>query len=114
MAPSTMKLKVVAPPERNIDAFFDVVGGEIKNGHFKSSSSRTWPRSRMRQLWPSFPKMLRKPHQSFCLIILWDFDGDEFERGDLEAHAMDANTADHFIDQLIALDEDLEELPPPT
>jgi len=34
-----------------------------------------------------------------------DDDGDEFEHGDLEAHAMDANTADYSIHQFIAPDE---------
>lgn len=29
-------------------------------------------------------------------------DGDEFEHGDLEAHALDANTADNSIHQFIA------------
>jgi len=31
-----------------------------------------------------------------------DDDGDEFEHGDLEAHALDANTADNSIHQFIA------------
>ena len=36
-----------------------------------------------------------------------DDDGDEFEHSDFEAHAMDANTADYFMHQFIALDEAL-------
>ena len=34
-----------------------------------------------------------------------DDDGQEYEYGDLEAHAMDANTADYSIHQFIAPDE---------
>ena len=34
-----------------------------------------------------------------------DDDCDEFEHGDLEAHALDANIADHPIHNLIAPDE---------
>merc|ERR550537_1369808 len=55
---------------------------------------------------PSPDNFLQKSHRQHRRKMMPDDDdGDEFEHGDLEAHAMDANTADYSIHQFIAPDE---------
>merc|ERR1719460_2666521 len=44
-------------------------------------------------------------HAHRARMVPEDDDGQEYEYGDLEAHAMDANTADYSIHQFIAPDE---------
>merc|ERR1719146_434209 len=56
---------------------------------------------------PSPDNFIQKSHKTHRRMMPRDDDddGDEFEHGDLEAHAMDANTADYSIHQFIAPDE---------
>jgi len=56
---------------------------------------------------PSPDNFIQKSHKAHRRMMPRDDDddGDEFEHGDLEAHAMDANTADYSIHQFIAPDE---------
>merc|ERR1719321_2246905 len=56
---------------------------------------------------PSPDNFLQRSHRQHRRKMMPDDDddGDEFEHGDLEAHAIDANTADYSIHQFIAPDE---------
>ena len=56
---------------------------------------------------PSPDNFIQKPRKTHRRMMPRDDDddGDKFEHGDIEAHAMDANTADYSIHQLIAPDD---------